>query len=127
MMERKVICDLHLISVDFGREEERQPGNTFRITFRHANGQPTGTIDVYQGEAAHFSVELEAIAAFSRRAYCKQKFKLRHYQVGIVPAFARQFLCNERLRGERPGVGRSSLSALSTNTKCQRPPRISAA
>jgi hypothetical protein len=29
MMERKVICDLHLISVDFGREEERQPGNTF--------------------------------------------------------------------------------------------------
>jgi hypothetical protein len=31
MMERKVICDLNLISVDFGREEERQPGNTFRM------------------------------------------------------------------------------------------------
>ena len=31
MMERKVVCDLHLISVDFGREEEIQPGNTFRI------------------------------------------------------------------------------------------------
>jgi hypothetical protein len=73
VMERKVICDLHLISVDFGREEERQPGNTFRITFRHANGQPTGTIDVYQGEAAHFSVELEAIAAFLRAALIANK------------------------------------------------------
>jgi len=73
MMERKVICDLHLISVDFGREEERQPGNTFRITFRHANGQTTGTIDVYQGEAEHFSVELEAIAAFLRAALIANK------------------------------------------------------
>jgi hypothetical protein len=68
MMERKVICDLNLISVDFGREEEHEPGNTFRITFRHLNGQPTGAIDVYQGEAEHFSVELEAIAAFLRAA-----------------------------------------------------------
>jgi hypothetical protein len=55
------------------REEERQPGNTFRITFRHANGQPTGTIDVYQGEAEHFSVELEAIAAFLRAALIANK------------------------------------------------------
>ena len=30
MMSRKVICDLHLMSVDFGREEERELGNTFR-------------------------------------------------------------------------------------------------
>ena len=73
MMERKVICDLHLISVDFGREEEREPGNTFRITFRHANGQPTGTIDVYQGEAAHFAVEWEAIAVFLRAALIASK------------------------------------------------------
>jgi hypothetical protein len=68
MMERKVVCDLHLMSVDFGREEEQQPGNTFRITFRHVNGQATGTIEVYQGEAEHFAVELEAIAAFVRAA-----------------------------------------------------------
>jgi hypothetical protein len=68
MMERKIICDLHQISVDFGRKEERQAGNTFRIAFRHTNGQPTGTIEVYQGEAEHFAVELEAIAAFLRAA-----------------------------------------------------------
>jgi hypothetical protein len=73
MMERKVICNLHLISVDFGREEERQPGNTFRITFRHANGQATGTTEVYQGEAEHFSIELEAIAAFLRAALIANK------------------------------------------------------
>ena len=66
MMARKVVCDLNLISVDFGREEEKQPGNTFRITFRHVNGHPTGTIDVDQGEADHFAVELEAVAAFLR-------------------------------------------------------------
>jgi hypothetical protein len=73
MMSRKVICDLHLISVDFGREEEKQPGNTFRITFRHLNGQPTGTIEVHQGEAEHFAVELEAIAAFLRAALAANK------------------------------------------------------
>jgi hypothetical protein len=39
----------------------------------HANGQPTGTIDVYQGEAAHFAVELEAIAAFLRAALIANK------------------------------------------------------
>jgi hypothetical protein len=92
VMERKVICDLHLISVDFGREEERQPGNTFRITFRHANGQPTGTIDVYQGEAAHFSVELEAIAAFLRAALIglNLNFCLHEYE---VPTPAADFRC----------------------------------
>jgi hypothetical protein len=68
MMSRKVICDLNLISVDFGREEEDLAGNTFRITFRHINGQPTGSIELYQGEAEHFAVELEAIAAFLRAA-----------------------------------------------------------
>ncbi|HZC82027.1 MAG TPA: hypothetical protein VE222_09995 [Nitrospiraceae bacterium] len=31
------------------------------------------TIDVYQGEAAHFSVELEAIAAFLRAALIANK------------------------------------------------------
>lgn len=68
MMSRKVVCDLKLIGVDFGREEEQQPGNTFRITFRHVNGHPSGTIEVYQSEAAHFAVELEAVAAFLRAA-----------------------------------------------------------
>jgi hypothetical protein len=68
MMERKVVCDLHLMSVDFGRQEEERPGNTFRISFRHVNGQPTGTIEVYQDEAEHFAVEIEAIAAFVRAA-----------------------------------------------------------
>jgi hypothetical protein len=63
-----VRCDLNPISVDFGREEEELPGNTFRITFRHINGQPTGSIELYQGEAEHFAVELEAIAAFLRAA-----------------------------------------------------------
>ncbi len=38
-----------------------------------ANGQPTGTIDVYQSEAEHFSVELEAIAAFLRAALIANK------------------------------------------------------
>jgi hypothetical protein len=32
MMERKIVCDLNLVSVDFGREEELRPGNTFRIS-----------------------------------------------------------------------------------------------
>jgi hypothetical protein len=56
-----------------GRAIHTQPGNTFRITFRHANGQATGTIDVYQDEAEHFSVELEAIAAFLRAALIANK------------------------------------------------------
>jgi hypothetical protein len=73
MMARKVVCDLHLISVDFGREKELQPGNTFRITFRHTNGQPTGAIEVDQGEAEHFAVELEAVAAFLRAALIANK------------------------------------------------------
>jgi hypothetical protein len=73
MMERKIVCDLNLVSVDFGREEELRPGNTFRISFRHTNGQPTGTIEVYQGEAEHFIVELEAVAAFIRAALVKYK------------------------------------------------------
>jgi hypothetical protein len=73
VMERKVICDLNLISVDFGREEELQPGNIFRITFRHVNGERTGAIDVYQGEAEHFALELEAVAAFLRAALSANK------------------------------------------------------
>jgi hypothetical protein len=35
--------------------------------------QSTGTIDVYQGEAAHFALELEAIAAFLRAALIANK------------------------------------------------------
>lgn len=73
MMERKVVCDLHLISVDFGREKELQPGNTFKITFRHINGERTGAIEVDQGEAEHFAVELEAVAAFLRAALIADK------------------------------------------------------
>jgi hypothetical protein len=73
MMERKIVCDLNLVGVDFGREEELHPGNTFRISFRHTNGQPTGTIEVYQDEAEHFIVELEAVAAFIRAALVKYR------------------------------------------------------
>ena len=72
MMERKIVCDLNLVSVDFGWEEHR-PGNTVRIAFRHANDQPTGTIEVYQGEAERFIVELAAVAAFIRAALATQR------------------------------------------------------
>lgn len=68
MTGRKVACDLHLISVDFGREEELQPGNILHVTFRDINGERTGAIDVYQGEAEHFAVELEAVAALLHAA-----------------------------------------------------------
>jgi hypothetical protein len=72
-MERKVVCDLNLISVDFGREQPGQSGNTFRVTFRHFNGERTGAIDLYQSEAEHFAVELEAVAAFLRAALITHK------------------------------------------------------
>jgi hypothetical protein len=73
MMERKVICDLHLISVDFGREEATSTRKYISHHLSPCNGQATGTIDVYQGEAEHFSVELEAIAAFLRAALIANK------------------------------------------------------
>jgi hypothetical protein len=72
-MERKVICDLNLISVDFGRQEEAQAGNTFRVSFRHLNGESNGATDVYQSEAEYFAVELEAVAAFMRAALLADK------------------------------------------------------
>jgi hypothetical protein len=55
------------------RTHSDAPRGKSRGARSHANGQPTGTIDVYQGEAAHFSVELEAIAAFLRAALVANK------------------------------------------------------
>jgi hypothetical protein len=51
-----------MITVDFGWSDAktRDPGNTFRITFRHRNGQQTGRIDVDQAEAEQFTAELAA-------------------------------------------------------------------
>jgi hypothetical protein len=57
----------------FGNDRADGLQRTLLASFRHANGQPTGTLDVYQGEAAHFSVELEAIAAFLRAALIANK------------------------------------------------------
>ena len=36
------------------------PGNTFRLTFRHRNGQQTGRINVGISEAEQFTAELAA-------------------------------------------------------------------
>jgi hypothetical protein len=51
-----------MITVDFGWSDAktRDPGNTFRITFRHRNGQQPGRIDVDQAEAEQFTAELAA-------------------------------------------------------------------
>jgi hypothetical protein len=45
------------ITVDFGWSDAktRDPGNTFRITFRHRNGKETGRIDVDQAKAEQFT------------------------------------------------------------------------
>ncbi len=65
MSQRKTICDLGLASVDYGWSEgvKREPGNTFRLTFRHRDGTQTGRIDVEQSEAEQFAVELTAVMA----------------------------------------------------------------
>ena len=62
MSERKTLCDLEMITVDFGWSDAktRDPGNTFRVTFRHRNGKETGRIDVDQAEAEQFTAELAA-------------------------------------------------------------------
>jgi hypothetical protein len=46
MSGRKTFCDLGMVTVDFGLSdaETPDPGNTFRLTFRHRNGQQTGRI-----------------------------------------------------------------------------------
>ena len=56
MSERKTLCDLGMVTVDFGGH----PANTFRLTFRHRSGQQTGHIDVHQVEAEQFTAELAA-------------------------------------------------------------------
>jgi hypothetical protein len=65
MSERKTLCDLGLVTVDFGWSEAktREPGDTFRLTFRHRNGQQTGRIDVDRAEAEQFAMELAAVMA----------------------------------------------------------------
>jgi hypothetical protein len=65
MSERKTLCDLGLMSLDFGWADAttREPGNTFRLTFRHRNGQQTGCIDIDQVEAEQFALELTAVMA----------------------------------------------------------------
>jgi hypothetical protein len=56
MSERRTLCDLELVTLDFGWSDAKtsQPGNTFRLTFRNRNGQGTGRIDVGHAEAEQF-------------------------------------------------------------------------
>ena len=62
MSEGKTLCDLGMVTVDFGRSdaETPDPGNTFRLTFRRRNGQQTGRINVGISEAEQFTAELAA-------------------------------------------------------------------
>ena len=62
MSERKTLCDLGMVTVDFGLSEAgtRDAGNTFRLTFHHRSGQETGRIEVDQVEAEQFTAELAA-------------------------------------------------------------------
>ena len=62
MSDRKIICDLGMITVDVGWSEavKPEPGNTFELTFRHRNGTQTGRIEVDQSEAEQFALELSA-------------------------------------------------------------------
>jgi hypothetical protein len=62
MSEHKTLCDLGLITVDFG-SSDRDTGNTFRLTFRHRSGTQTGRIEVEQAEAEQFAIELSAVMA----------------------------------------------------------------
>jgi len=57
MGQRKTLCDLGMVTVDFGASD---PGTTFRLTFRHRSGQQTGRIDVARVEAEQFTAELAA-------------------------------------------------------------------
>lgn len=63
MSERKSLCDLSLVTVDYGWSDAktREPGNTFRLTFRHSNGTQTGRIDIDESEAQQFVLELGAV------------------------------------------------------------------
>jgi hypothetical protein len=66
MSGRKTLCDLGMVTVDFGLSdaETPDPGNTFRLAFRHRNGQQTGRIDVDQVEAEQFAAALAAAMTF---------------------------------------------------------------
>jgi hypothetical protein len=57
MSERKTLCDLGMVTVDFSGSD---PGSTFRLAFRHRSGQQTGCIDVGRVEAEQFTAELAA-------------------------------------------------------------------
>jgi hypothetical protein len=57
MSQRKMLCDLGMVTVDFSGSD---PGSTFRLTFRHRRGQQTGRIDVDRVEAEQFTAELAA-------------------------------------------------------------------
>jgi hypothetical protein len=65
MSERKTLCDVGLMSLNFGWADARtrEPGNTLRLTFRHRNGQQTGRIDIDQVEAEQFAMELTVVMA----------------------------------------------------------------
>ena len=62
MSKRKTICDLGMVTVDFDRSDAKthEPGNVFRLTFRHRSGQETGRIEVHKVEAEQFTAELAA-------------------------------------------------------------------
>jgi hypothetical protein len=62
MSRRKTLCDLGMVTVDFGRSdaETPDPGNTFRLTFRHPNRQQAERIEVDQVDAEQFTAELAA-------------------------------------------------------------------
>ena len=57
MSERRTLCDLGMVTVDFNGSD---PGSTFRLTFRHRSGQQTGCIDVGRAEVEQFTAELAA-------------------------------------------------------------------
>ena len=57
MSQRKTICDLGMVTVDFSASD---PGRSFRLTFRHRSGEQTGRIDVDRVEAEQFTAELAA-------------------------------------------------------------------
>jgi hypothetical protein len=65
MGERRTLCDLELVTLEFGWSDAKtcEPGYTFRLTFRHRDGQLTGRINVDHAEVEQFTTELEAVLA----------------------------------------------------------------
>jgi hypothetical protein len=63
MNDRRTLCDLELVTLDFGWSDAKtcEPGYTFQLTFRHRNGQLNGRISVDHAEAEQFTTELVAV------------------------------------------------------------------